>query len=435
MTIDNSLLHDIRAAVAGRRDETIRFLGDIVAEPSLLGQEKGAQDRVEAEFRSLGLAIDRFEPDLEEIRTLPGFSPTVIPSYAGRENVVGLHTPGEAKGRSLILNGHIDVVPTGPEQLWTTPPFQPSLRDGRMYGRGAGDMKSGIAAYCTALHALRSLGLQPAAPVFLQSVIEEECTGNGALACLARGYKADAAIIPEPFDQSLMVGQLGVMWLTARITGKPAHVLDTSAGINAIEAAYALFDALRGLEAEWNDPEHRHDLYRDHAHPVNFNLGRIEGGDWTSSVPCTAAVDIRVGFYPGMTLGAVRQALEGRIDEAVRTRRELRGAQVAIEYRGFQAEGCVIATDTPLMTTLTAAHDRIAGTPIRHLASTATTDVRFFELYGGIPATCYGAIGGGYHGIDEWVSIDSMMQVAEVLALFIAEWCGLEERPGTGSGF
>lgn len=429
MTIDDALLGQIRAAVADRREETIAFLSDIVAEGSLLGQEKGAQDRIEKEFRSLDLAIDRFEPDLEEIRTLPGFSPTVLDSYAGRENVVGIHTPREPKGRSLILNGHIDVVPTGPESLWTTPPFQPTIRDGRVYGRGAGDMKSGIAAYCTAIHALRALGLQPAASVFLQSVIEEECTGNGALSCLARGYKADAAVIPEPFNQSLMIGQLGVMWLTVRITGKPAHVLDTSAGINAIEAAYSLFDALRGLEAEWNEPAHRHALYRDHAHPVNFNLGRIEGGDWTSSVPCTATIDIRVGFYPGMTLSAVKAALEGRIDEAVRTRRELKGARVEIEYRGFQAEGCVMATDTPLMTTLSAAHQRIAGAPIETMASTATTDARFFELYGKVPATCYGAIGGGYHGIDEWVSIDSMMQVAEVLALFVAEWCGLEERP------
>jgi acetylornithine deacetylase len=429
MTIDDALLGQIRAAVADRREETIAFLSDLVAEGSLLGQEKGAQDRIETEFRSLDLAIDRFEPDLEEIRTLPGFSPTVLDSYAGRENVVGIHTPREPKGRSLILNGHIDVVPTGPESLWTTPPFQPTIRDNRVYGRGAGDMKSGIAAYCAAIHALRALGLQPAASVFLQSVIEEECTGNGALSCLARGYKADAAVIPEPFNQSLMIGQLGVMWLTVRITGKPAHVLDTSAGINAIEAAYSLFDALRGLEAEWNEPAHRHALYRDHVHPVNFNLGKIEGGDWTSSVPCTAAVDIRVGFYPGMTLSAVKAALEGRIDEAVRTRRELKGARVEIEYRGFQAEGCVMATDTPLMTTLSAAHQRIAGAPIETMASTATTDARFFELYGKVPATCYGAIGGGYHGIDEWVSIDSMMQVAEVLALFVAEWCGLEERP------
>jgi acetylornithine deacetylase len=90
----------------------------------------------------------------------------------------------------LILNGHIDVVPTGPHEMWTTPPFEPSIRDGRLYGRGAGDMKAGLAATVGALDALRAIGLQPAAPVYLQSVVEEECTGNGALACLHRGYRA-----------------------------------------------------------------------------------------------------------------------------------------------------------------------------------------------------------------------------------------------------
>jgi acetylornithine deacetylase len=123
-----------------------------------------------------------------------------------------------------------------------------------------------------------------------------------------------------------MVAQLGVMWLTVRLTGKPAHVLDTSAGSNAIEAAYAVFDELRGLEAEWNRPENRHAAYGDHAHPVNFNLGKISGGDWASTVPCASAIDVRVGFYPGMSLEEVRRAVEARIDHAVATRKELKGA-------------------------------------------------------------------------------------------------------------
>jgi acetylornithine deacetylase len=261
-------------------------------------------------------------------------------------------------------------------------------------------------------------------------VIEEECTGNGALACLARGYRADAAIIPEPFNHTIMTAQLGVMWLTIRLTGKPAHVLDTSAGSNAIEAAYAVFDELRGLEAEWNLPENKHEAYCDHAHPVNFNLGKISGGDWASTVPCATAIDVRVGFYPGMSLEEVRHAVEGRIAHAVATRRELKGAKATVEYRGFQAEGAVMDTDAPLMTTLAHAHRQITNRPVEHMASTATTDARFFQLYGDIPATCYGPEASNIHGIDESVSIDSMMEVTQVLAVFIAEWCGVETRDG-----
>lgn len=152
--------------------------------PSVTREEP--QDIMAGVFGSLGLTVDRFEVDLDAISHLPGFSPPLV-NYSGRENVVGISRPtGTAKGRSLILNGHIDVVPPGNESAWTNPPFQPVVRDGRLYGRGAGDMKAGIVAYVAAMRALARLGYRPAADVFLQSVIEEECTGNGALACLHR---------------------------------------------------------------------------------------------------------------------------------------------------------------------------------------------------------------------------------------------------------
>ncbi|PWR19604.1 M20 family metallopeptidase [Zavarzinia compransoris] len=428
MTLDTGLVAEIRAAVRALQGAGLGHLSALVAADSTLGREAAAQDLMAARFSDLGLALDRFEVDPALIRDLPGFSPPVIEDYGGRENVVGLHRPHAQKGQSLILNGHIDVVPTGPADLWTGGPFVPRLDGDRLYGRGAGDMKAGIVAYTLAFEALRALGLQPAAPVILQSVIEEECTGNGALACLARGYRADAAIIPEPFDQSLLVAQLGVMWLTVEVVGRPAHVLDTAAGINAIEAAHALFGALRGLEAAWNEPGFRHACYGDHRHPVNFNLGRVEGGEWPSSVPCAARIDVRVGFYPGMTIAAVKQALEAAIAQAVATDPGLRGARVTVRYRGFQAEGCTIDPQDPLLEGLRRAHVQVSAKPLADLASTATTDARFFILYGDTPATCYGPTAGSIHGIDEWVSIPSMMEVAEVLALFMAAWCGLEQR-------
>lgn len=428
MTLDHGIAADVRAAVGALTPLGVDRLSALVAADSTLGREAAAQDLMAAQFSDLGLALDRFEIDLAAIRDLPGFSPPVIDDYAGRENIVGLHRPRAVAGRSLILNGHIDVVPTGPASLWTGGPFLPRLDGDRLYGRGAGDMKAGIVAYMLAFQALREIGYQPAAPVILQSVIEEECTGNGALACLARGYRADAAIIPEPFDQSLLIAQLGVMWLTVEILGKPAHVLDTSAGINAIEAVYALFDALRRVEAAWNAPDFRHACYQGHRHPVNFNLGRIQGGEWPSSVPCAASIDVRVGFYPGMSIAGVKQALEAAIDQAVAEEPGLRGARVKLRYRGFQAEGCAIDPQDPLLEGLRRAHVQVSEKPLVDLAATATTDARFFILYGDTPATCYGPTAGSIHGIDEWVSIPSMMEVAAVLALFMADWCGLEKR-------
>ena len=187
---------EILAAVESQRAEAVSLLQALVAEPSLLGDEASAQALMARQFGDMGLEVREFAIDEDKLRDHPGYSPSIV-SYEGRRNVVGLHRPaGPVRGRSLILNGHIDVVPVGAERLWARPPFEPWTDGDKLYGRGAADMKAGIVAYTMAMRSLRRMGYEPAAPVTLQSVIEEECTGNGALACLVEGYTADAAIIP-----------------------------------------------------------------------------------------------------------------------------------------------------------------------------------------------------------------------------------------------
>ncbi|MCG5241221.1 M20 family metallopeptidase [Azospirillum doebereinerae] len=424
---DPALRAAILDAADAAQDRCVALLSDLVRQPSLLGDESGAQALMADRFAALGLAVDRFAVDEAALSALPGFSPPVLPgAYEGRENVVGVHTPRNATGRSLILNGHIDVVPTGPAELWTTPPFEPRIADGRLYGRGAGDMKAGIAAYTAAFEALASLGYRPAAPVYLQTVIEEECTGNGALACLHRGYRADAAVIPEPFNHTLSVAQVGVMWVRLVVTGTPAHVLDTSAGTNAIEAATTLAAHLKALEIRWNAPGRRHHAFCGHPHPLNINLGRIEGGEWASSVPTRCNVDLRLGFFPGQDPKAVRGEVADALADALRNDPALKGVTADLVWAGFQAEGCEIDPTHPLMTMMADSHRAVRGDEPRHVALTCTTDARFFALYGDTPATCYGPEATRIHGIDESVSLDSVRDVTRVLALFIAGWCGLE---------
>ncbi|MEQ5773947.1 ArgE/DapE family deacylase [Thalassospira sp. NFXS8] len=414
----------LRQAVRARQDQIIADLSELVALPSLLGQEQSAQNWMAGKYRTMGLDVETVAIDIAALRDKPGFSPPVIDNYDGRENVVGIHTPATTTGRSLILNGHIDVVPTGPAELWQQPPFTPHVIGDWLYGRGAGDMKAGLIASCHALSALHDIGLEPAAPVILQSVVEEECTGNGALACLHAGYRADCAIIPEPFNQTLMTAQLGVMWFQLHVTGSPAHVLDTSAGSNAIEAAYGFFETLKEVEDLWNHPGHRHEAYGAHSHPVNFNLGKISGGEWASTVPPTCDADIRIGFYPGMDMGEIQSMINDVAKSAIDNHPACKGATFTIEYRGFQAEGCVMDETHPMMTMIGDLHREVTGNMIKNYASTATTDARFFQIYGNIPATCYGPKAERIHGIDERVSISSVMEVTEVLALFIADWCG-----------
>ena len=425
-TRDPALESDIFAAVENLQREMVELVTTLVRFPSLNGGEAGAQDFMEGLFRGMGLATERFEVRDADLRNLPGYSPSVG-QWERHDNVVAIHQPGSAIGRSLILNGHIDVVPIGAEELWSRPPFDPIVRDGRLYGRGSGDMKAGIAAYVTAFRALKSIGLQPASPVYMQSVVEEECTGNGALACLHRGYKADAAIIPEPFGHSILSAQVGVMWLSVEVFGKPAHVLNAAEGINAIEAAFALWHGLLSLETQWNEPGNRHPAFAHLEHPIRFNLGKINGGEWASSVPTRCVMELRCAFYPGVPAAQARAAIEARLAETMKRDPALAGVTHRVRYAGFQAEGFVLDGTAPLLTALAAAHAQVMNTDADWFASSATTDARAFNLYGSIPATCYGPEAQNIHGIDESVSIESTLRVAQVLALFMARWCGVEK--------
>jgi len=425
-TADHALESDILAAVDDLRRDMLDLATTLVRFPSLNGAEAQAQDFVQSLFLGLGLEVERFEVRDADLRHLPGYSPAVG-HWEGHDNVVGTHRPHAASGRSLILNGHIDVVPVGAQELWSRPPFDPVVREGRLYGRGSGDMKAGIAAYVTAFRALKAVGLQPAAPVYMQSVVEEECTGNGALACLHRGYKADGAIIPEPFDHSILTAQVGVMWLSVEVFGKPAHVLNAAQGISAIEAAFALWRGLQSLEAQWNEPGNRHPAFARMEHPIRFNLGKINGGEWASSVPTRCVMELRCGFYPGVTAAQARAAIEARLDETISSSPALAGITHRVRYAGFQAEGFVLDNAAPLLSALASAHMKIMDGDAHWFASSATTDARAFNLYGNIPATCYGPEARNIHGIDESVSIESTLRVAQVLALFMARWCGVEK--------
>lgn len=427
--MDDATKTQIMQAVDARFDDAVQFLSELTAHPSTRGNEQSAQTFMADALEERGFEVDRWQINVDDIAHMPGFSP-VIGSYNDAVNVVGTRR-ARGKGRSLILNGHIDVVPEGPLDMWDTPPYEPHVNDGWMYGRGAGDMKAGLVSNLFALDALRDLGFAPAGDVYYQSVVEEECTGNGALACLQRGYRADAALIPEPFAEELVTAQLGVLWFQVHLKGIPVHVAYAGSGSNAIEAAIPLIAALHEMETRWNLPSCRHPDYHNHNHALNLNIGKIQGGDWTSSVPAWCVFDVRMGLFPGQEIEAAKREIEEVLRQAAKQNDFLRNNQPEIIYHGFHAQGYALSDDTSAIaahaiSALETAHNTVTGSDLNKLAITATTDARFFGLYADTPALVYGPKAEAIHGFNERVDLESTRRVTQATALFIANWCGLE---------
>jgi acetylornithine deacetylase len=423
--LDRELTTRIMNSVDDGFDEQVALTAELVKFPSVRGAEHTAQDFVAGEMRRRGLDVDRWRIDIDEIRHLPGFSPVHV-NYDNAINVVGAHRVNGAKGKSLILNGHIDVVPVGPLDMWTTPPFEPKIERGWLYGRGGGDMKAGIAANLAVFDALRRLGLKPAADVYVQSVVEEECTGNGALACLQRGYRADAVLIPEPLWDKLIRAQVGVLWFQVTCRGVPVHVREAGSGANAIEAAYGLMQALHRLEEDWNGRRGEYEHFAEVEHPINLNIGKIAGGDWPSSVPAWCTFDVRVAIYPGQSIEEAKREIEQTIRDAARANRFLANSPPEIVFHGFEAEGYVLTGGEDAIALLGEAHRTATGKPLEETVMAGTTDARFFGLYAGIPALVYGPTAESIHGFDERVDLESVRRVTQAMALFVAEWCGVE---------
>lgn len=421
-TLDPTVAARIVAAVDAGFDRQLRFTADLVAQPSVRAEEQSAQDLLYTAMGERGLSMDRWQIDPAQIDSHEGGSPIAI-CYDDVTNVVGTYTPATNTGRSLILNGHVDVVPTGPEDHWARSPWDAQIVDGWMYGRGSGDMKAGLVANLFAFDAIRAAGFAPTAPIYLQSVVEEECTGNGSLSALLRGYIADAVIIPEPEENMLVRANVGVIWFQVRVEGRPGHPREMDTGVNAIDEVTILMSNLRVLQDEWNAQQGAHPYFEGVHNPINFNFGQIHGGDWPSSVPSWCEVQVRAAFYPGTSADNAWAQLQQCLQRSESSRP---GVTYLVQRTGFFAEGYVLDEGSAAEATLAAAHACAFGSELETFVTPGYLDGRVFSLYGGIPTLVYGPTSKNIHAFDERVHVESVRQVTTAIALFIAEWCGVE---------
>lgn len=414
----------LRQAVADGFAAQTDWLAKLVSFDTTRGNEGPCQDWLAGEYAARGWEVDRYTIDEVAVEGLPGYSMVVDADYSKAVQVVATHRVEQPAGKSLILQGHIDVVPTGAPELWSRDPFKAEIIDGWMHGRGAGDMKCGVSAMVFALDALRRLGLEPASTVHVETVSEEECTGNGALSTLVRGYRADAALIPESMGHKIIRAELGSVWFRLRILGQPGHVLASAApGAHAILAAGDYIAALQALTAEINAEAKSHRYFGPIESPVKFNPGKIRGGDWLGSVPSWCELECRLSVLPGHALPDVR----ARVTAAVAACAQRLGTAVPVlTWIGFQADGHVFEPGTDAEAALARVHESVVGGKLEPVSLTATSDTRFYDLYYGIPALCYGGHARGMHAPTEAVDLASLQQTTEVIACFVADWCGVK---------
>ena len=405
-------------AIEADAERAFAFLERLVAEPSVVGAEAGAQAVMAEELERLGFAVDHVSIPSDIAKHEAAGVPSL--PYEGREDVVG--RLGPESGRSLLLGGHIDVVPPSEPELWTSEPFDPVRHDGWLYGRGAGDMKGGLAMISLTIDALRRAAPDAiAGPLHILSAIEEECTGNGALAACLAGQRADAVVITEPTGLDLLVAGVGILWLEITITGKAAHAQSANLAVNPIDAAIALIGALRAMEREMN--AHVDDPALGGAdHPYNVNIGAMRAGDWASSVPALARLDVRIGHPTAWTADDAIERVSAMLEDAAREDPWLREHPPQVRPSGFRAQGHALDPHHPLVRSLADAHEATHGTRPKAYGLGSTTDARYYLNQFDTPALCYGPTARNIHGVDEAVELQTIVGGARTLARFIASW-------------
>ncbi|KAF1975019.1 acetylornithine deacetylase [Bimuria novae-zelandiae CBS 107.79] len=432
MPLSPSLTQSIISAVAENFPAELAFIQEVIQYGGQRGDESTVQEELFQQYTSRGYATTKLSMDTDALSKQYGAG-KVTTKHSTAPVVVGVLEPkSPPKGKSLILNGHIDVVPTGPEELWTHSPYSGVVEGDWLYGRGGADMRAGNVANMFALDALRAIGKRPASKVIIESVPEEESTGNGTMTTHLAGYTADAVLIPEPTNEQLVRANVGVIWFQIAVTGRPVHVLKATEGSNAIESIWNIVGGLKELEKEMNVQKKGRLHFEDLPHPINLNVAMIEGGDWASSVPAWCKIDCRVALFPGVRAEDVAAQIEHTVSSISATDAFLKDAPPKITWNGFFAEGYVLEPGSDAEETLKAAHKHVSGNELESCTMPAYLDTRIFSLFQKIPALCYGPVGESLHGFDERVSVSSVQRVTAAIALFIAEWCGLEDIEEAG---
>ena len=404
-------------------DELVETLVELVRVPSVTGTDAEAelQHTMARWYEEAGLEVDLWSLDLEGLRADPEFPGTEAPRLEGYGVVGTSHGEGRP---GLVLQGHVDVVPVGDLAAWPPAgPYSARIVDGNLHGRGACDMKAGVAATLAVARALRRSGVRTERRLALHSVVSEEDGGLGAFATLRRGHHGDVAVIPEPTSGRLVTANAGALTFRIDVRGRAAHGSTRLEGVSAFDAFWPVAAALRELEERRNrdvDP-----LFGDTRLPYAISVGTVRSGDWASSVPDLLTAEGRMGVRLGEDPADARDALEVAVAEASAADPWLCDHPPSVTWPGGQFASGRLPEGHSLVDEVAGAVENLTGTRPVESAAPYGSDLRLYVGRGGIPTLQYGP--GDVrlaHAPRESVPLHEVLRVAHTLALVAARRLG-----------
>ena len=432
--------------IEDKRFEITEFAQKLVQTPSETGKEGEIQKIIATRLESLGLRLDTFEINLDVLAKHPGFVPLESHSmtYEGRPNVVGL-LKGTGGGRSLVLMGHVDTVPVENVSLWKHNPWGGEIVDGRLYGRGALDQKGGVAAQNMAIECLLEAGVPLRGDVIVENVIEEEAGGNGATACAQKGYKADAGIYTEPSGlETVGVSNRGAQFFRITVLGAAKGIESKWGTPNAIERAMRLYNAvddfsllrqaevihlpayqLYKIDPEKFSSDEERLLVEEYArNVVPMAVCKFNAGVFPSSTPETCVLEGSMECLPGEDIHEIKRRFKEYLEKVSESDEYLQKNPPKIEWFGLWFESCEVDPNHPIVGLIQKNSRETTGI-IPMPRGMGGSDLRCLVKYANTPSVVYGGgNGGGFHGTDEYVVVESLIRSTKIIALTILDWCG-----------
>jgi acetylornithine deacetylase len=391
--------------------------------------DRECQDYVAAQLKPLGFDVDLWEPSIDRLSDCPFY---IRGQNFENRPILAAKLEGSGGGRSLILNAHLDVVPAGDVSRWKRKPWGGEIEGGKIFGRGSCDMKGGAAAIIAATEVLGDLGIELKGDLIIETVLDEEINGMGTVACIERGYKADAAIIPEPSNLDLWIATRGLLWARASVEGRSGHAelnhphWTEGGAVNAIEKASLVLESFRNLELEWTRrSKKKHALLSTPRIVPTI----IRSGDFWATIPNRCEIEMDIQYLPAdrdeKGYGdRVKKEIEEHLLRSCQADNWLAKHPATIEWI-MDLPPMEVEREHPLVRSVLSAADAVS-LKSRISALDSWDDGAHLMSLANVPSV---SIGPGpteqAHVVDEFVAVDTLVKTTKILGLAVSDWCGI----------